>query len=137
MCVCVSPAPPYGSDLKGFLTLTFAEIAVDRDARRLHITFPPLNDEQKTLLAAAPATDDVAGEAGEGKDLLVEAETLDILSSWETCLRKHADFALSKLHQQDVLPIPVEAAPSKAGGRMKRASVLQRSGRSNSSEGFA
>ena len=102
----------------------------------MHITFPPLTEEQKTLVSEAPMLPgNVASESEEGKDLLIEAETTDIFIFWESAVRNHIEFALTSAKRSIALSIPTEVAAKQrmAGGRMKRASILNRNARSGSS----
>ena len=103
----------------------------------MHIRFPPLTDEQKAIVGEEIVKSGVADESEEGKDLLIEAETVEQLAFWEECVRKHVAFAFAKATQNIALTVPAEhkeaaAKPSKGGGRMKRASILVRNTRADS-----
>lgn len=109
----------------------------------MHITFPPLTVEQRELLSEEEkAVGYIAGDKDEGKDLLLEADSLDSLLNWEICVRKHVDYSLSKIKQREVVAVSMDhkeaaAKPSKGGGRMKRASVLVRNSRTDISASSA
>lgn len=130
--------PPYGSGLKGFIPLLFAVVDVNTSTQRMHIRFPPLTEEQKTLVGEDSTKNGaISVESEEGKDLLIEAESVEQLVFWEGCVHKHVAFALAKATQNIALTVPAEhkeaaAKPSKGGGRMKRASILVRNTRADS-----
>ena len=143
MITCAWVDPPYGTGLKGFIPLLFAVVDVNQATRRMHITFPPLTEEQNTMIRENEETiGTVTSDKDEGKDLLLEAESIESLLHWEVCVRKHIDFALCKIKQKAPLTVPAEhkeaaAMPSKGGGRMKRTSILVRNTRADSTGGPA
>ncbi len=117
---------PFGTGIKGCVPLNFAKINPNSSAKTIHITFPPLTDEQRATMIRLNLMAN-RGEAGEGKDLLISAESAEQLMEWAEELHNHVSYANAVVAQGRQLSISAEALQNPkvvGGGQKRRISVM-------------